>query len=261
MYLQHVYKRIAAMIAILFVTMPVFADQKLPEFTAIYAVKKYGIKLAEATYQLQHTPDGYRFSQHTKLDGVAAMFRDDSVAAVSLVEQTDRGLLLKQHEYIQTGKEKNRDENFSIEWSQGDKLTGHITGIVRSEAVDLQTDQPVWDVLSFQLPLMTEASADQKTYPYYALLKGELDTYFFNLVGTETVHFAGKDYTTLELVRKNEAKKRELRIWLIPELHNMPAKVENLRDGKQHSLMEIESLQFAGSPPMKNQDNNNNDFE
>ncbi len=85
----------------------VFADNALPEFTAKYAIQKFGIKLAEAEYQLRYTDTGYQFTQKTKLHGVASMFRDDSVNVVSLVDNVNGQLLLKKHTYKQTGKETN----------------------------------------------------------------------------------------------------------------------------------------------------------
>ena len=54
---------------IIFITLfahNVFAAHALPEFNAKYAIKKYGIKLAEAHYLLTYTDKGYKFTQDTK---------------------------------------------------------------------------------------------------------------------------------------------------------------------------------------------------
>jgi len=250
----------SAAIWLAMMTGSVDASGRLPEFTASYGIEKYGVKLAEATYTLSRTQDGYRFNQETRLSGMASLFSDDSISAVSIIEAGKNGMLLKKHRYVQTGKEKNRDEDFTIEWSRNAQgLSGRIKGVVRSQPVDLEVDKPVWDMLSFQIPLMQEASEDRKRYPYYALLKGELDTYFFDLVATEDIEFAGKKYRALKLVRVNPEKKRELRIWLLPELNNIPAVVENMRDGKQHSYMKIESVSFEGKTPIA--DNTGNSLD
>lgn len=236
------------------------AADKLPVFTAKYGIEKYGVKLAEATYQLANIPTGYRFTQETHLYGLANMFRDDSISAESIVQAKGDSMLLLRHRYTQTGEEENRDETFTVEWEeQGSKLRGRITGIVRGKPVKLDTDKPVWEALSFQLPLMAEASEKKKRYRYYALLKGELDTYLFDLAATETIRFADKDYRALKLVRKNPEKNRELRIWLLPELKNIPVIVENMRDGKQHSYMKLESVSFDGQPPITDMADNSVD--
>jgi len=221
-------------------------DHALSEFSAVYAVQKFGIKVAEANYKLRHTDTGYKFTQFTELYGLASMFADDTVSVTSIVDMVDSDLLLKKHIYIQTGREKNRDEDIKLQWdTAGGKLNGKVTGIVRSKPINHDVDKPVWDVLSFQIPLMIEANAGQKIYPYTALLKGEIDDYKFELISTETVNIEDKKYETLHLVRNDPVKNRQLRIWLLPELNNIPLIVENYRDDKLHSRVQLEKVSFG----------------
>ena len=222
-----------------------FAAHTLPEFTAKYAIEKFGIKLAEARYQLSHTETGYKFTQNTELYGFAVMFRDDSINAVSYVDDVNGTLLLKQHSYKQTGKEKNKDEDISIQWDTSNAaLAGTITGMVRSKKIQHQVTTPVWEVLSFQLPLMIEADIEKKIYPYNAIIKGEVDTYNFALTSQEEIQFADQSYQTLHMLREDPNKDRQLHLWLAPDLHNIPMVIENYRDGKKHSRMRLESVQF-----------------
>ena len=72
-------------VSILF-TQNALASNALPEFNARYAIEKFGIKLAEAQYQLSYTDKGYKFTQDTRLHGIASMFASDSVSAVSYVD-------------------------------------------------------------------------------------------------------------------------------------------------------------------------------
>jgi hypothetical protein len=258
--------RIVLAAALFTINIPAFADntdttRKLPEFKAVYTISKYGIDIAEATYKLKHTDKGYKFTQHTKLIGIASLLRNDTVSASSDISQTSNGLLLTQFKYVQTGEEKNRNEDFTINWQRSNQeLNGEIKGVVRGKPIDLKVKQPVWEALSFQIPMMLEANEKTAEYRYYALLTGELDTYFFKLTTSKTLSFAGKKYHALELVRKDPKKDRELRIWIIPELHNIPAVVENMRDGKQFSLMEIKSVKFDHDTLLSNADQDTDDF-
>jgi hypothetical protein len=255
----HRLRLIGLVVSVLF-SHTVFADYALPEYSAHYAIEKFGIKLAEAHYQLAHTSTGYKFTEDTKLVGIASLFRDDTVTVVSYVDQVGDQLLLQKYRYIQTGEEKNKDEEFAIQWdTSGDKTRGRITGVVRSRKIDLETDGPIWEALSFQLPMMIEADKNKKDYPYKALLDGEIDTYNFVLTSSKKMTFAGKEYELLELVRSDPEKDRQLHIWLAPALHNMPMIVENYRDGKENSRMQIESLQFDHNKPLVEQvvDNDN----
>ncbi len=239
-----------------------FAGHKLPEFNAQYAVQKYGIKLAEAHYQLAYTEKGYKFTQNTNLSGIANMFASDSVSVVSHVDETGDNLLLTKHHYRQTGREKNRDEDINILWNTDKKmLSGKITGVVRSKEIELETNTEIWDVLSFQIPLMIDANENIKDYPYWAILKGEIDSYNFVLTSSKKIIFADKEYKIIQLVRTDPDKNRQLHIWLIPALHNVPVIVENYRDGKIHSRMQLESVSFNNEAPLTDQQtDDNNDF-
>jgi hypothetical protein len=52
------------------------------------------------------------------------------------------------------------------------------------------------------------------------------------------------------MVRTDPKRNRQLHIWLIPELNNIPVIVENIRDGKQHSRMQLESVRFDMENPL-----------
>ena len=240
----------------------VYAAHALPEFNARYAIQKFDMKLAEAHYQLSYTDKGYKFSHDTKLYGMASLFASDTVKAVSYIDEVGDNLLLTKHSYIQTGREKNKNEDFSILWNtHKNSLRGKITGIVRNKKIDLQTNTEVWEFLSFQIPLMIEANKNIKEYPYKAILKGEIDDYNFALTSSKNISFAGKEYQALQMVYKNPHKNRQLHIWLIPDLHNIPVIIENYRDGKQHSMMQLETVSFNNEKPYINQQiDSDNDF-
>ena len=234
-----------AILVTAFFSNTLFAAHALPEFSAIYAIQKFGIKLAETSYQLRYTDSGYKFSQDTTLHGVASMFASDTASATSFVDEVGDNLLLTKHIYRQTGREKNRDEDIDILWqTYKNTRAGKITGTVRSKEINLKTNTEIWDILSFQIPLMIEANKSIKEYPYKAILKGEIDTYNFVLTSIEKISFAKKEYQTLHLVRTDPHKNRQLHVWLVPALHNIPVIIENYRDGKEHSRAQLESVQF-----------------
>ena len=239
------------LISVLLFSHTLLAAHALPEFSARYAIHSYGVKLAKAHYQLSYTDSGYKFSQDTELYGFASLFADDAVSAVSYIDETGDNLLLKKYVYKLTGSEKNQDEDINILWNTyKNTLKGEITGTVQGKEISLKTDTEIWEALSFQIPLMIEASNDIKEYPYKAILDGEIDTYNFVLTSTKKISFAGKQYQALQMVRSDPVRNRQLHIWLIPALHNIPVLVENYRDGKEHSRMQLESLQFNNEKPL-----------
>ena len=248
----------------------------LPDFDARYAITKYGIKLAEARYRLQATAEGYRMEQHTRLYGMAALFRHDTVDASSRIERRDGQLLLRAFNYRQTGEEKNRDESLQFDYEkaggnaqtkqaegaaspQASQWLTRIHGVSHGKPVAIETRGPVWDVLSFQLPLMLRANRQTREIPLMAVLNGELDQYHFRRIGETDYVFAGKTRKLLKLTRRNHDGSRELQIWLAPSLHNLPVVVENYRDGELHSRMHLEAVRFDHQPELKARDEEDDD--
>lgn len=240
-------------VALLLSSQLAVAEHALPEYKAKYSVYYLGIKGAEANYELSYNGNGYRFAQNTHLVGIASLFAKDSVSTYSLIDSIDDKLLLTRHIYIQTGREDNKDEDISITWSTDNgRLDGKVSGVVRSRNISYQVTSPVWEFLSFQVPLMIDATKDRKEYPYDALLKGEIDTYNFVLQSSKMVQYAGKEYQSLQMVRQDPNRDYQLHIWLLPELHNIPVLVENYRDGKIHSSMKLESVTFDDKKTIAN---------
>ena len=230
-----------------------FAEQVLPEFTAKYSIHYLGIKGAEASYSLSYEDDGYRFRQNTHLVGLARLFANDTVDAVSQIDKINGKLLLTKYSYTQTGREKNKNEDINIVWhTEGDSAEGKVNGIVRSKEIEYDIRSPIWDALSFQVPLMIDANKDKKEYPYQALLNGEIDTYNFILNTVTSTVYSGKEYQTLQMTRHDPKKNEQLHIWLIPELNNIPVLIKNYRDGKVHSSMHLDSVSFGNNQALLN---------
>lgn len=248
--------KLAAIFVTVLFSHHLFAAQALPEFKSRYAIQKYGMDLAEAHYQLSYTESGYKFTQNTKLIGFASIFADDTVSAVSYIDEVGDELLLQKYNYTQTGRKNNKDENLSIQWdTSSTPVKGKITGTVRSKKIKLETDTAIWEALSFQIPLMIEANKNKKEYQYKAIFKGKIDAYNFVLTSSKIISFADKKYQALQMVSTDphKDKNREIHIWLAPKLHNMPVIIEHYRDGKEHSRMQLESVQFNNGQILSDQ--------
>lgn len=236
------------------------AQKALPEFYAKYAIKVFGLKVAIAHYKLKYTKTGYVFTQNTDLYGVVTYFRDDTVRVASYVDQVGDQLLLQKYTYIQTGEEENKDEEFSIQWDTSTTpAKGKISGIVRSKEINLETSTPVWEPLSFQLPLMLDANKDTKKYHYQAVIKGEIEPYDFILRSTKTIRFANKEYLALQVVYSDPNRDRQLHVWLLPALHNIPVFIESYRDGSVNSRAQLESVKFNNDKTLSQHPDDNND--
>jgi len=240
----------------------VSATQALPEFSARYAVKKFGIKLAEAHYQLNYTETGYKITQSTDLYGIAVYFSNYAVAAASYVDEDGDNLLLREHTYVLSGSKENKNEHYDIFWqTPKNKLSAAVTGEARGQKIDISTNSEIWDLLSFQIPLMAEANKNIKEYVYHAILVGEINTYTFELIDLKKIWFNDTEYDALQMVCNdpNPDRDRQLHLWLVPALHNIPVLIENYRDGRVHYSGQLESVSFNNEMPYINQQKDDED--
>jgi hypothetical protein len=219
------------------------------EFSAVYTLEMYSTVLARATYTLKHTDNGLYMEQSTRPVGIAALLRDDKIDVRSdMVIDNDR-ILLVSYDYRHTGDDKDRDVNFKINWQTGNKQkqNGKVSGVYEGETVALDVDQPVWDPLSIQVPLMLDAARNLPPHEHGMFLKGEFKYYLFENQGNEDVSFNGKEYKAVKIAGKETKRDRAMYAWLVPELHYLPVKIEQWKEGKLKSTVNLESATFNNS--------------
>jgi hypothetical protein len=219
------------------------------EFSAVYTLEIYNTVLARATYRLKHTDNGMYMEQSTRPVGLAAMFRDDKIDVRSDMVIDNGQLLLVSYDYKHTGDDKDRDVNFKIKWQVDSKrgMSGKAVGIYEGNEVNLDVKQAVWDPLSIQVPLMLDAGKNLPPHEHGMFLKGEFKYYLFENHGKEDVNFDGNHYTAVKMAGKETQRDRAMYAWLVPELHYLPVKIEQWKNGKLKSTVRLESATFDNS--------------
>jgi len=238
-----------------FLMAPVVSPAKeLPhEFSANYALEMYGTVLARATYTLKHTENGLSMTQSTRPAGLVALLRDDKVDVRSDMVVKNGRLLLVNYNYTHSGDEKDRDVRFKINWqtSPRQELTGRAIGIHEGRGVDIEIDQPVWDPLSIQVPIMIDAASNMPPHEHSMFLKGEFKHYLFENHGDEAISFNGNEHVALKIVGRETKRDRAMYAWLVPELHYIPVKIEQWKNGKLKSTVLLESVSFEKNGELK----------
>ena len=223
------------------------AAKELPhEFSANYALEMFGTILARATYTLKHTENGLTMTQSTRPVGLAALLRDDRIDVRSDMVASDGQLLLVNYTYTHTGDEKDRDVRFKINWqaSNNKKLVGKATGVFEGKNVDIDIDKPVWDPLSIQVPIMLDANKNLPPHEHGLFMKGEFKHYLFENHGNENVTFNDAEFTAIKIAGRETKRDRAMYVWMIPDLHYIPAKIEQWKNGKLKSTVILERVSF-----------------
>ena len=229
----------------LLLLLPVLSYALPPEFSASYTAETYGVTIARATYKLEHKNNSISFTQHSVPTGLAALFSGDELNETSYLSLHNNRLLLDEYRYIQKGK-KDRDIHLKIKWgdSTNNELSGTIGGSAGKKTIQLEINTPVWDTLSFQIPIMMDIITKTKPQEYTILVKGELKTYTFVTHGTEEIDINDTIIKTIKIERKGSNKNKPLFLWIAPSLHNLPVKIEKWKKGKPHITMLLDDAFF-----------------
>ena len=236
-----------------------------PEFSANYALEMFGTVLARATYTLEHTENGLSMTQSTRPAGLVALLRDDKIDVRSDMVVNDGRLLLVKYDYKHTGDKKDRNVRFNITWqgNQKQELTGKATGIYEGAGVDIDIDNPVWDPLSIQIPIMLDANKNLPPHEHGLFMKGEFKHYLFENHGSEKIRFNGYEFTAIKITGRETKRDRAMFVWMVPELNNIPIKIEQWKNGEIKSTVVLESVTFEKDGETKTLDlvNNPEDYE
>lgn len=224
-----------------------------PEFTATYSAETYGMIVAQATYTLEHRENGIHFSQHSEAVGLASLFTDDILDENSELSVHGDQLLLDEYSFVQTGDKKDRDIRLSIRWqkSENDQLAGTVSGIARGETVKLETTGPVWDTLSFQIPVMLNTRENNPPQEYSILVKGELNNYLFITHGTEEIEVNGQSIRTIKVERRSDKPDEPIFFWVAPGLKNLPVRIEKWKKDKPGITMLLNTASFPADSSLE----------
>lgn len=228
-----------------------------PAYEAGYDVKKYRVTVGHSKVELKKQKDKFHYSQQIKLVGLAALLRKDIVTEQSWLSRNDEGdfeLERYQYEHRRSKDKNNWDILLEASWQQheNEQSTAHFSGTVHGAKTDIATKGEVWDSFSVQLALMNAVSNKENNLNYQVISKGRLKRYMFTYKGRETLTLDETDYETIRFSRSSGSK--VLKIWLAPELHHVPVKLEKYEEGKLDTSITLDTISFEEQSPLSEGD-------
>ena len=222
------------------------ANELPQEFTANYVLQMSGTVLARATYTLEHTDTGVTMKQSTRPVGLIALLRDDKIDVRSDMIVDEGQLLLVNYDYTHSGDDKDRNVRFKINCQTNHKqgFVGKASGIYEGRHFDMSIDNPVWDPLSIQVPIMRDANKNLPPHELGLFMNGEFKHYLFESSGSETIKYNGMQLTAVKMAGRETKRDRAMFVWMVPEYHNIPIKIEQWKNGKLKSTVLLESVTF-----------------
>ena len=218
------------------------AAQLPPDFTASYSVQKYGSQIAEMRLSLQTRDNIASYSSHSEARGLAALLTNQEIDETSELDISDAAAppRLLRYQYRHRGR-ANKNQQFQVDYLDDNQV--RVEGSYGKQPFQLDSEQPVWDQLSVQLALLATAQQSPTSgqqYRYTIIDDGKIDEYAFEFGGEAVLKIAERTYHTLKFTRVHG--KRTTSLWLAQELHYLPVKIDQYKEGELNLRMTLEQI-------------------
>lgn len=229
------------------------ADQDtIPNFTAKYSVTKLGISLGEMVSIFKADKNNnYIYSSVTKPKGIASWFSSDTVSEVSSGTYSDGKITSLQYRYSRSGGKKEQDTKINFDYKN--KVATDITDGKKKE---LTIGESTTDRQIIQILLMIDMLNNEDNLNYEVINKQELKPYNFKKSNTEKLKTEIGEFDTIKVVRKREGSSRETTLWLAEQLHYLPIRIKQTKDGSTKFEMDLIKLSGIETPTKDSSINN-----
>jgi hypothetical protein len=215
------------------------AAVNMQPFQATYKVRVGNIPAGEVKVSLELTRDGgYRYSQHSVPQGLAAFLTSTEIKEVSEGRIEGQQVIPTRYNYKREKANKKKRVSLSFDWTAG-KVTDHAADPKWSLKVPAGTQ----DKFSKQLAMVFAMNAEPRDVSFPVADRGRIKTYHFRPKGRETVKIGKKSYSTLRVDRSKNNKPTSGTLWVAPKLHYLPVKVEKPERGNTF-VMELVSVRW-----------------
>ncbi len=207
-------------------------SQPIPPFIAHYQLDRGVIPVGEVVVTLAISGDGrYSYRSQTRLIGLAAQFRQDEIDEVSQGSIKDLQIVPEQYSYQhrRTGDDRNLSLNF--DWHKNRAIHE-----IKDSRWSMAVPKGVQDKFSQQLSLMLAMTTSPKLLDIQVADGGGLKQYRYTLDGEEVVNTTIGDYQAVKAIRSKSGRPSQTTLWLAPELHYLPIRIERTRGGNPYRL-------------------------
>jgi len=203
------------------------------EFNVTYQLKKIGLIAAETVITLNKKDnDTWVYQSHTETKGLVSLFRKDKIIEKTTLKRFSDEMKPTSYDYIHEGSKKNRNQSIAFDWKNKTAKT-----VIKGHENNITISDDAIDNFSLQLKIMKDLNEGKLQLAYNIVNKGKLKSYKFEMLGKETIDTPIGELNTTKIKRTRKNGKRTTIMWLSPELHYLPVKIQHLeKDGTDFSL-------------------------
>jgi Protein of unknown function (DUF3108) len=225
-------------------------EAPIPPHRAEYLLTRDGLPFGVMTMELAVDADGgYRYRAHTAPHAAVALMShalelgDNVTQTEESIGKLDKGRFRPQeYHFRREDTEAGRGLDLTFDWERG-------RAAILSEGKPWSMDVPAeaQDKLSVLLALRQDLRGEQTRHDYQVADGGRLKTYGFRVLGRESLPGAEGERDTLALERSKDGRDVDYRLWMAPELNQLPVRVEREEAGSLY-VMELVRVDASGLP-------------
>ncbi len=211
---------------------PLYAEHPFTPFTAVYKVSRNNTDIGVRTHRLTQHSDHYIYQADMHATGFASLFKSGEVIEVSQWQLRSDQIVPIRYEYRDSDNEKRHAE-LNFNWQ-----TNSVTNRVGKKPWKMSIPDGTQDKFSYMLALMQDLQHGKKKAEYKIADGGRLKTYQFKVLNNETINTPIGELNTIKLQRVRTGKKNRITyLWVSPEKHYLPVKIERHKDDNVFTMM------------------------
>jgi hypothetical protein len=200
----------------------------IPLHQASYAVALGGLHIGDAHFTLSRDDDGsYRYQSVTHTAGLVALLKHDIVTETTHFLVEGSRLQPLEYSYTQKGGSDDQTETIRFDWAKGSADTEE-----NGHASSARLAPGTYDRFLSQLLLSFDAAKGRQTPAYVVLDHSESSSYSVQTKGEAAIRTPAGNFQSVELELSDGRKGRVTDFWLVPELHYLPAQIEQRQPDK-----------------------------
>jgi len=219
------------LLALLFCT-PLFADHGFNPFTAVYKVSRNNSDIGVRTHALSLKDNQYIYHASMHATGFASIIKPGEVSETSQWRLSNDRVVPLLYEYRDSNND-SRHAQLKFNWQKNS-----VTNKVGNKPWEMAIPNGTQDKFSYMLALMQDLQHGRKNTEYKIADGGRLKTYRFTTLKNETITTPLGKFNTVKLQRTRVGKKNRVTyIWLLPEKHYLPVKIERHKGDNVYTML------------------------
>jgi len=213
------------------------ASSLVPPFDATYAMRM-GVARGETRMSMREDGNGvFLFESEIEPKGFVKVFARGKVTETSHFVYDDAGV--RPIDYVRLDTFKDKNTNIQFDWD-----TGIVTSTYKDETREETLAPGILDRQLLLFAFMHDLVNDIDRMSYTVVdRKGRLKTYAVARLGEEEIDTPAGRFQTIKFEHRTPDSTRITTLWCAPDLHFLPARIEQRRDDKKPSRAELQSIE------------------